>query len=152
MKESMWGYLLIALGVAIISILLFVQRLTTINEEDYYLSREVMKSAMIDAVDYGTYMKTGKLVMSKEKFVAIFTRRFAESVTADKNYKINFYAIYEEPPKATIKITTDSGETDINNQEIDIELNTYISAILEIDTDSNNITANFDVSDTEPGT
>ncbi|MBR4178598.1 MAG: hypothetical protein IKR57_04545 [Bacilli bacterium] len=130
MKESMWGYLIIALGVVIIAILVFVQRLTTINEEDYHLSREIMKASMLDAVDYGSYMKTGKLVMSKEKFVAVFTRRFAESVTPDKTYTLNFYDIHEYPPKATVRIVTNSGETSINGNGIDLDLNTFISAIL----------------------
>ena len=130
MKESMWGYLIIALGVVIIAILVFVQRLTTINEEDYHLSREIMKASMLDAVDYGTYMKTGKLVMSKEKFVAVFTRRFAESVTPDKEYTLDFYDIHEYPPKATVRIGTSTGETSINGNGIDLDINTFISAIL----------------------
>ena len=69
MKESMWGYLIISLGLLIITIILFVQRLTTTNEEDFYLGREVLEAAMIDAVDYGSYRTTGDLWMSKEKFV-----------------------------------------------------------------------------------
>ena len=48
MKESVWGYLILVLGLVIISILLLVQRLTTTNEEDYYLSREIMKASMAD--------------------------------------------------------------------------------------------------------
>ena len=131
MKESMWGYLIVALGIVIIAILFLVQRLTTTNEQDYYLSREVMKTSMLDAVDYGTYMKSGKLVISKEKFVAIFIRRFAESVPADRTYKLDFYDIHENPPKATVKISTTSGETVINNDALDVDINTYITGILE---------------------
>ena len=52
MKESVWGYLILSLGLIIIAVLLLVQRLTTTNEEDYYLSREVMKASMVDAIDY----------------------------------------------------------------------------------------------------
>ena len=59
MKESVWGYLILVLGLVIISILLLVQRLTTTNEEDYYLSREIMKASMADAIDYGAYRSTG---------------------------------------------------------------------------------------------
>lgn len=142
MKESAWGYLIVILGVVIIAILLLVQRLTTTNEEDYYLSREVLKSAMLDAVDYGSYMNTHKLVMSREKFVAIFTRRFADSVTADKDYRIDFYDIYEYPPKATIRISTDTGETAINNDGINLEINTFITGILET-TDDDGLFSTF---------
>ena len=135
MKESMWGYIIVALGVVIVAVLLLVQRLTTTNEQDYYLSREIIKSSMYDAVDYGTYMKSGKLVMSKEKFVAVFTRRFAESVSPDKEYTLEFYDIREYPPKATIKISTNSGATTIDDQEFDLQINTFITAILETDKD-----------------
>ena len=132
MKESMWGYLIVILGLVILAILMLVQRLTTTNEEDYYLSREVLKAAMLDAVDYGTYMKEPhKLVMSREKFVSVFIRRFADSVTPDKDYKIDFYDIHEYPPKATIRISTDTGETAINDQGVNLEINTFITGILE---------------------
>ena len=131
MKESMWGYLIIGLGIVIIAIILLVQRLTTTNEQDYFLSREVMKAAMTDAVDYGSYRQSGKLVMSKEKFVAVFTRRFAESVPADRTYQLDFYDIHEYPPKATVKISTKSGETVVNDTMLDLDINTYITGILE---------------------
>jgi len=131
MKESMWGYLIIALGIVIVAILFLVQNLTTTNEQDYYLSREILRSSMYDAIDYGTYMKSGKLVMSREKFVSVFTRRFAESVNPDRTYQLDFYDIYEYPPKATIRIKTNTGETVINEDGINVEVNTFITGILE---------------------
>ena len=131
MKESMWGYLIISLGLVIVAILFLVQNLTTTNEQDYYLSREILRSSMYDAIDYGTYMKSGKLVMSKEKFVSVFTRRFAESVNPDRTYHLDFYDIYEYPPKATIRIRTNTGETIINNNGVNVEVNTFITGILE---------------------
>ncbi len=131
MKESMWGYLIIGLGIVIVAILFLVQNLTTTNEQDYYLSREILRSAMYDAIDYGTYMKSGKLVMSKEKFVSVFTRRFAESVNPDRTYQLDFYDIYEYPPKATIRIKTNTGETMIKNNGVNVEVNTFITGILE---------------------
>ena len=156
MKESMWGYLIVILGVVILAILILVQRLTTTNEEDYYLSREVLKAAMLDAVDYGTYMKEPhKLVMSREKFVAVFTRRFADSVTADKDYRIDFYDIYEYPPKATIRISTNTGEVVVNEEGVNIEVNTFITGILETTDEDGLFTALFSVDgnvDGEDGT
>ena len=131
MKESLWGYLIIGLGIVIIAIILLVQRLTTTNEQDYFLSREVMKASMIDAIDYGSYRESNKLVMSKEKFVAVFTRRFAESVPADRTYQLDFYDIHEYPPKATVKITTKTGTTVVKDSELDLDINTYITGILE---------------------
>ena len=131
MKESMWGYMIIGLGIVIVAILFLVQNLTTTNEQDYYLSREILRSSMYDAIDYGTYMKSGKLVMSREKFVSVFTRRFAESVNPDRTYQLDFYDIYEYPPKATIRIKTTTGETVINDNGINVEVNTFITGILE---------------------
>lgn len=131
MKESMWGYMIISLGVIIIAIILLVQRLTTTNEEDFYLGREVMEAAMMDAVDYGTYRTTGKLVMSKEKFVEVFLRRFAESVTNNKDFQIDFYQIYEYPPKATVRIRTKTGETNIKDNSFNPNVDTILHGILE---------------------
>ena len=132
MKESLWGYIIIALGVVIIAILMFVQRFTNVNEEDYYLSREIMKSSMYDAVDYGTYRSTGELVMVKEKFVEVFIRRFAQSATADRTYELNFYDIYEYPPKATVRIRTKNVKGSVNGDAVDLDVDTYITGILEL--------------------
>ena len=131
MKESLWGYLIIALGLVIIAILLLLQRLTSTNEEDFYLGREVMEASMADAVDFGTYRSTGELVMSKEKFVEVFVRRFAESVTPSKTYQLDFYDIYEYPPKATVRIRTSSGTTEIKEDTFDVNIDTFMDGILE---------------------
>ena len=131
MKESMWGYLIVALGIVIIAIILLVQRLTTTNEQDYYLMREVLKGAMADSVDLGTFRTSEKIVMSKEKFVAVFTRRFAESVPDDRTYQLDFYDIHEYTPKATVKISTKSGETVIKDDLVDLDINTYLTGIIE---------------------
>lgn len=131
MKESAWGYLIILLGVSIIAIMLLIQNLTTTSEENFYLTREVLEASMYDAVDYGTYAKSGKLVMSEQKFVEVFLRRFSESVTNNRTYNINFYDIHEYPPKATVLITTDTGETTVSSDTVNINVNTYLNAILE---------------------
>lgn len=138
MKESMWGTLIVGLGIIIVIFLFVIHNLTTTNEQDYHLSREVLKSSMFDAVDYGTYAKSGRLVISKEKFVSIFTRRFAESVTPDRTYTLYFYDIHEYPPKATVRIKTDYESESINdssNPNTKIDINTYITGILETNSD-----------------
>ena len=131
MKESMWGYLIISLGLLIITIILFVQRLTTTNEEDFYLGREVLEAAMIDAVDYGSYRTTGDLWMSKEKFVEVFIRRFAENVNGSRTYKLDFYDIHENPPKATVRISTTTGTSTVNSSDFDVNVDTLLNGILE---------------------
>ena len=132
MKHSFWGYFVVVCGLVIVVILLLVQRMTTTSEEDFYLAREVLESSMIDAVDYGTYRTTGRLVMSEQKFVEVFIRRFSESVTNNKTYELDFYDIYEEPPKASVKIRTSSGNTaNIKDTVFDVNLDTLVSGILE---------------------
>ncbi len=132
MKHSFWGYFVVLCGVVIVVILLLVQRMTTTSEEDFYLAREVLESSMIDAVDYGTYRTTGRLVMSEQKFVEVFIRRFSESVTNNKTYKLEFYDIYEEPPKASVRVRTSSGETaNIKDTSFDVNLDTLVNGILE---------------------
>ncbi len=51
MKESMWGYFILSLGMLILAVMLLIQNLTSTNEEDFYLGREIMEAAMLDAVD-----------------------------------------------------------------------------------------------------
>ncbi len=132
MKHSFWGYFVVLCGVVIVVILLLIQRMTTTSEEDFYLAREVLESSMIDAVDYGTYRTTGRLVMSEQKFVEVFIRRFSESVTNNKTYKLEFYDIYEEPPKASVRVRTSSGNTaNIKETSFDVNLDTLVNGILE---------------------
>ena len=131
MKESFWAYFVIAFGVVIVIVMLLIQRISTTTEEDFYLTREVLQSSMIDAVDFGTYRTTGKIVMSEQKFVEVFLRRFAESVKNSKTYQISFYDIYEEPPKATVRIRTAAGATEVSSETFDVNLDTQASGILE---------------------
>jgi hypothetical protein len=131
MKEAIWGYSILAIGIIVLVILLLTQRLATTNEADYYLGREVLAAAMVDAVDYGTFRSTGELVMSKEKFVEIYLRRFAESVSTLKDYQIDFYDIREYPPKASVRIRTNSGVANVNSDSLDVKIDTLTSGVLE---------------------
>ncbi len=131
MKQEFWAYAVVLFGVVIVIIMLFIQRMTITTEENYYLEKEILESSMIDAVDYGTYRTTGKIVMSEQKFVEVFIRRFAESVTNNKTYQLNFYDIKEEPPKATVRIRTSAGSTEIDSESFDVNLDTTLSGILE---------------------
>ena len=135
MKESSWGYGIIALGLLILSVIMLTQNITTTTEEDFYLGREVLSSSMIDAVDLGSYRNSGKLVMSKEKFVEIFLRRFAESVSVSKTYQIDFYDIREYPPKASVRIRTSSNELNVSQESFSVSIDTLLSGALETVTD-----------------
>ena len=132
MKHSFWGYFVIVMGIAIIVIMLLIQRMTTTTEEDFYLAREVMEAAMIDAVDYGTYRTTGKLVMSEQKFVEVFLRRFSETVNINKTYDVDFYDIYEAPPKVSVKVTTKSNSYVVSSTSESYDIVNKIDAVLEM--------------------
>ncbi len=132
MKEAFWTYLIIALGIFIFVVLILVQDLTTTNEEDYYLTKEVLEASMIDALDYGVYRKYGDVRMVKEKFYESFIRRYSESVGGIKTYKIEFYDVYEYPPKATVRVKTSTNEyTVTTDSTVDFDVVTLLSGILE---------------------
>lgn len=131
MKESIWGYLILTLGVFIIIVMIIMQNLSTTDEQNYYLVRECMEGAMIDSVDYGIYRNYGEIRIIREKFVENFIRRFSESVQSSKTYTIDFYEIYESPPKATVRVTTNTGEYEVNSETTDFDIVTILSGILE---------------------
>ena len=132
MKESLWGYWLVMLGIMVIMVMILMQNYTTTNQQDYYLAKEITYAAMYDAIDYGYYKKNGELKIVKEKFVENFIRRFAESATLNKTYKVNFYSIYETPPAVSIEIKTNTGEYLVGDERTDIGITTRLTAILEV--------------------
>lgn len=132
MKEAFWTYLLIILGIFIFVVLMIVQDMTTTDEEDYYLTKEVLEASMIDAIDYGVYRADGKIRISSDKFKESFIRRFAESVGGIKTYTIEFYEIYEEPPKATVRIKSSTNEYTVKTDStVDFDIVTILSGVLE---------------------
>ena len=132
MKESFWIYLLMILGLFIIVVMMLIQDLTSTSEEDYYLAKEALEASMVDALDLGLYRKTGEVRIIESKFVESFIRRFAESVNDSKNYTIEFYEIYEMPPKATIFIKTKSKSVKVGvDSEESYDILTAMSGILE---------------------
>ena len=61
------------LGIIGVSIILLFQQLTTTNENDYYLLKEITEAAMVDSIDISYYRETGELKIVREKFVENFT-------------------------------------------------------------------------------
>ena len=132
MKWSFASVGLIVFGLIGLAIIILFQNITTNNENDYYLLKEVTEASMIDAINMDYYRETGELKISKEKFVESFTRRFAEStVFASSNYTINYFDIMEEPPKVTVSINTGIGEYTIYQDTSDYHVANTLSAILE---------------------
>ena len=115
MKATYWAYWLILLGIFIIGVMMLVNSVTTGTTQDYYMLKEVTQSAMIDALDYSYYRLYGDVKINEDKFLENFIRRFAESNTIVKQYNIEFYDIYELPPKVSIKISSNNNSVNIAN-------------------------------------
>ena len=137
MRESYWGYWIILLGIFVIVIMMLISNLTTTNTQDYYLIKEVTEASMVDAVDLAYYRQSGELKINREKFVESFIRRFAENVALN-TYKIDFYAIYESPPKVSVRVTTQTSSYTIASDSTSFDIINEVDAILELD---GNVTA-----------
>lgn len=131
MKESLWGYWLIVLGLGVLVAMMLLQNYTTTNEQDYYLVKEVTEAALSDAIDWAHYRKYGEMRIVKEKFVEDFTRRFSETVNINKTYNIKFYDIYEAPPKVSVKVTTQTDSFSVFGNTDSVNVVNKIDSIIE---------------------
>ncbi|WP_281512651.1 DUF5411 family protein [Mammaliicoccus vitulinus] len=133
MKESFWGYWLIALGVGVIVIMMLISNVSATNTQDYYVLKEISEAAMVDAVDYGYYRESGELRINKEKFVENFLRRLSESIPNGTS-TINFYNLYESPPKVSVEVTSRSNTYQINSNAETFDIVNRVDALLELNT------------------
>ena len=129
---------MVALGLFGIAIIFLFQDITVSNEDDYYLLKEITEAAMVDSIDLVFYRESGEVKIIQEKFVEVFIRRFSETVSLGKAYKIDFYDIIEYPPKASVRIRTDSSyfassDSQGNGQldEYSPKIDTLLSGVLE---------------------
>ena len=130
MKWTFASFLMVGLGLLGIAIIFLFQDITVSNEDDYYLLKEITEAAMVDSIDLAYYRATGEIKIIEEKFVEVFTRRFAESSTLSaKGYTIEFYDIIQEPPKVTVRIINNTHGYTLNTEDFDI-IN-ELSAIIE---------------------
>lgn len=132
MKESYWGYWLIVLGLFVLAVMMLLQNYTTTSEQDYYLIKEISEAAMSESIDLAHYRTYGEVRIIKEKYVENFIRRFSETVNINKEYQIDFYDIYEAPPKASVKVTTTTGSFNVMSDTSDFGVVNRIDSILEI--------------------
>jgi len=111
MKETMWGYWLIVLGIFVIVVMMLLQNLTTTGQQDYYLLREVTNAAMHESLDWAHFRLTdgAEIRINKEKFVENWVRRFAETININRYYTISFFDIFEAPPKVSVEVATSTG-------------------------------------------
>ncbi len=99
--------------------------------QNYYLVKEVSESAMIDSIDYGYYRESGELRINREKYVENFLRRFAENANLN-TYQIDFYDIYESPPKASVEVTTKSNTYKITSDQTSFDIVNRVDSVLEL--------------------
>lgn len=131
MKSAYWGYWLVLLGVFIVIVMLLIQNVTASNTQTTSLIEEISRASMIDAVDYAYYRNYGELKINKEKFMEVFLRRMSETFTGSTTYNIEFYDIYEAPPKVSVKVTSSSGTFNIFGDSEKFDIVDTVDGILE---------------------
>ena len=132
MKESIWGWWFIVLGIIIMAVVILITDMTTTSEQNYYMIKEANEAAMMESVDYGYYRQYGILRINSEKYMENFIRRFSEMITINKRVKIGFYDIYESPPKVTVIVTMGANQFISNFGDMNFEIENRIDAILEM--------------------
>lgn len=131
MKESIWGLFVIVMGIVGIAVISAFQSVTSTNENNYYLLKEVTEAAMFDSVDLGHYRRTGELKILEEVFVENFTRRFSESFGRNTTFTVGIYDIIETPPKVSIVVNTGQTIQIYNYDAVDFNIGNQLDGILE---------------------
>lgn len=130
MRESIWGYAVIVLGILAIGVIWFFAHTTRTDQHNYNLLKETVEAAMFDAVDLSVYRASGEVEIDEEKFVENFIRRFAESAELSNTYVIEIYDINTKPPKVSLKVSSTSEDTS-SGQILEFDVVNNIDAILE---------------------
>ena len=130
MREAVWGYAIIVLGILAIGIIWFFANSTRTDQHNYNLLKETVEASMLDAVDLSVYRKSGEVVIDEEKFVENFIRRFAESADLSQRYEIEIYDINTNPPKVSLKVSS-TQDTTATGEVVEFNIVNNIDAILE---------------------
>ncbi len=130
MRESVWGYAVIALGIIAIGIIWFMSTVTNTDQHNYNLLKETVEASMYDAVDLAAYRKDGTIKIIEQKFLENFIRRFSESAELSNTYVIDVYDITETPPKVSLRISSTKSNSS-TNEVIEFDVINNIDAILE---------------------
>lgn len=104
MNKGMLSVGIILLSVIALLLLNVLSNYSTGGELDYYLVKETVDAAMVDAIDDTYSRDCGIYRMDKEKFVESFLYRFADNVDTTRGYNIAFYDLNEVPPKVSVKV------------------------------------------------
>lgn len=134
MSESFWGTFIISVGVIIISLIFFIQRVTNNDEQVSVILKNTTEAALLDSIDYGAYYDNsseGKVIrINREAFIENFIRRFSQNASLVNTYIVEFYDVNEYPPKVSIRVKTKTGGV-VMDQEFNFTNSSQIDAILE---------------------
>lgn len=131
MKESVWGYAIIVLGILAVGIIWFFANTTRTDQHNYNLLKETTEAAMLDALDLAAYRSDGTIRIEEEKFVENFIRRFAENADlSNEYYEIDIYDVNEEPPKVSLRVSS-KRKTTSTGEIIEFDIVNHLDAILE---------------------
>lgn len=136
-QSSYWGYWLVVMGVAIVGLMISVQGLTTDANQGYLSIKEITEASMLEAVDYAYYRDFNEVKMDKEKFYEVFVRMLAEVMSSTDKYEVNFYGVYEAPPKVSVELKSNSGTGFISTGS-SYDVTTRLDAIIQIYAESTN--------------
>ncbi|MBQ8534287.1 MAG: hypothetical protein IJ463_01235 [Bacilli bacterium] len=132
MNKGMLSVGIILLSVVALLLLNVLSNYSTGGELDYYLVKETVDAAIVDAID-ASYLRTcGLYRMDREKFVESFLYRFADSVDTSRSYKIEIYDLNEVPPKVSVKVDSLTSLTfNAQGEQVAPNITTSYDAILE---------------------
>ena len=137
MNKGMLSVGIILLSVIALLLLNVLSNYSTGGELDYYLVKETVDAAIVDAIDSSYSRTCGVYRMDKEKFVESFLYRFADSVDVTRGYNIAFYDINEVPPKVSVKVDSltvlsfNAKGEDGRRENVAANITTSYDAILE---------------------
>ena len=147
LKESMWGYAIIVLGILAVGIIWFFANTTRTDQHNFNLLKETTEAALIDSLDLAAYRLDGTIRIEEEKFVENLIRRFAENADLSNTYVIEIFDVNTEPPKVRLRVsskkdTTATGEIVefdmVNNLDAILETKYYAEEKEEIEEESSN--------------
>ena len=130
MRESIWGYAIISLGIIAIGVIWFFANVTRTDQHNYNLLKETVEASMLDALDLSAYREDGTIKISEEKFVESFLLRFSNNADKSNIYDIEIYDVNEIPPKVSLRIRSGKSTT-ATGEEFTFNIDNHIDAILE---------------------
>lgn len=137
MKESMWGYGILVLGILAVGVIWFFANMTKTDQHNYNLLKETVEAAMFDALDLAAYRACEEadpesecIRIEEEKFVESFIRRFAQNADLSNTYVIEIYDINEAPPKVSLRVSSTTS-TNATGEIFEFDIVNNIDAILE---------------------